>query len=249
MKLQGKAAIVTGASRGIGKAIALALAKEGAAVAIAARSESEGKAPGTIHETAAKIEQAGGKALAVKCDVTQEADVKALVQKTLDAFGRVDILVNNAGGSFTYERIVNYPITRFDRLMALNVRGVFLCCQAVLPHMVQHNRGVIINISSGAAQGFRFPGDTIYGMSKAAVERFTVGLAGEVQKHNIAVVAVQPGRVKTEGALAVYPKDFDWTGWQDPDETGPAIVWLAQQDATSFTGRVVRTPDFGKVWP
>jgi NAD(P)-dependent dehydrogenase (short-subunit alcohol dehydrogenase family) len=115
--------------------------------------------------------------------------------------------------------------------------------------MIQRKRGVIITISSGASAAFRYPGDTMYGMSKAAMERFSMGLAGEVREHNISVVAVQPGRVKSEGAVAIYPKDMDWTGWQDPEEVGPAIVWLAQQDARSFTMRVVRTTDFGTVWP
>jgi len=250
MQLKGKVAIVTGASRGLGKGLANVLAREGAAVVVAARTEAEGgKVPGTIYETAEKINNAGGKALAVKCDVSQEADVLAMVEQTLAKFGRIDVLINNAGGSFQYERIEKYPLSRFDRSMGVNVRGVFLCSKAVLPTMIKQKSGSVINISSGASQSFRFAGDSVYGMAKAAVERFTMGLGFEVQEHNISVVAVQPGRVKTEGALYVYPKDFDWAGWQDPEDVGPAIVWLAQQNAKTFTMRVVRSTEFGKVWP
>ncbi|MEE9284527.1 MAG: SDR family NAD(P)-dependent oxidoreductase [Dehalococcoidia bacterium] len=249
MQLQGKVAIITGASRGIGKGIATVMAREGAAVAIAARSETEGRIPGTIYATAEKINAEGGKALAVRCDVSQEEDVRGMVERTLEAFGRIDVLVNNAGGSFTYEKVETYPIRRFDRLLSVNVRGVFLCCQAVLPTMIAQKSGSIITISSAAASAFRYPGDSIYGLSKAAVERFAMGLATEVREHNISVVVVQPGAVKTEGALVVYPPDHDWTGWQEPEEVGPAIVWLARQDAASFTMRVVRSTDFGTVWP
>ena len=249
MELEGKVAIVTGASRGVGKGIATVMAREGASVTIAARSETTGRIPGTIHETAESINAAGGKALAVPCDVSKEEEIREMVRRTLEEFGRIDILVNNAGGSFTYEKVETYSVGRFDRLLSVNVRGVFLCCQAVLPTMIAQKSGSIINISSAAASAFRYPGDTIYGLSKAALERFSLGLANELMEHNISVVAVQPGPVKTEGALVVYPPDHDWTGWQDPEEVAPAIVWLARQNAASFTMRVVRSTNFGTVWP
>ena len=250
MELEGKVAIVTGASRGIGKGIAVCLARAGASVVAAARTESAGgRVPGTIHETVEKITASGGNALALPCDVSDEAAIRAMVQQTLDKFGRIDVLVNNAGGSFKYENVENYPTSRFDRLMSVNVRGLFLCCQAVMPSMIQQKSGAIINITSGAAQTFRFPGDTVYGMSKAAVERLTVGLAKELRPHGISVVALSPGPVKTEGAEVVYDDDFDWTGWQDPEDVGPPVVWLAQQTAETFTMRVIHAQDFHKLWP
>ena len=249
MELDGKVAIVTGASRGIGKGIAISLAKAGAKVVVCARSESQGKIPGTIHETVDAITKAGGEAVAVRCDVSSEDDIKAMVRETLDRFGRIDVMVNNAGGSFRYEAIETYPLHRFDRLMSVNVRSVFLSCQAILPTMIQQRSGSIINITSGAGQTFRYPGDTIYGLSKAAVDRFTMGLGHETRKHNISVVALNPGPVKTEGAELVYPKDHDWSGWQDPLDMGPPVVWLAQQSAQTMPMRVLNALDFGAVWP
>ena len=249
MQLAGKVAIVTGASRGIGKGIARVLAREGAAVVVAARSEQAGRLPGTVHATAAEIAEAGGRALAVRCDVTIEGDVAALAQRTLDAFGRIDLLVNNAGGSSSFAPIADFPLHRFDRALAVNLRSTFLCTRAVLPTLIAQRGGVIVNISSDSANAVVVPGDTVYGMVKVAVERFTIGLAGELREHNIAVVALQPPAVRTEGAIAIHPPDFDWTGWQDPEEVGPAVVWLAQQTAATFTGRVVRSDYFGQTWP
>ncbi len=249
MQLEGKVAIVTGASRGIGKGIAKALAAEGAKIVVAARTEAAGKVPGTIYETTEQIKALGTVALPVKCDVTVEEDVNNMVKKTVEQFGHIDILVNNAGGSFTYGPVAEYPTYRFDRLIAVNVRGPFLCCRAVLSVMVKQRSGNIINISSGTASGHRYPGDSIYGMSKAALERFTLGLADEVKSYNIAVNAVQPGRIKTEGALVVYPKDFNWAGWRNPDDLAASMVWLAQQNAETFTGKVVKAYEFGQKWP
>ena len=248
-ELDGKVAIVTGASRGLGKGVATRFAREGAAVVVAARSEEAKSVPGTIHDTVARIQAEGGTALAARCDVTDAEQVGSMVQRTLDEFGRIDVLVNNAGGPYQYERIETYPMWRLEKALALNVTGVFICAQAVLPTMIAQKGGSIMNVSSGAAQTFRYPGDTVYGLTKAAVERFSLGLAYEVRGHNISVVAVQPGMVKTEGAEVVYPKEFDWTGWQDPLDAAKAFVWLAQQTAETFTMRVVRSPDFGTVWP
>jgi len=248
-KLAGKVAIVTGASRGLGKAIAILFSREGASVIVAARSEDTKSVPGTIHETAEAIRAEGGTAMAVRCDVTNGEEVKGLAQRALDEFGQIDVLVNNAGGPYQYEKLETYPMWRLDKALALNVKGVFMCTQAALPTMIKQQRGCIINLSSGAAQTFRYPGDTVYGMTKAAVERFSLGLAREVREHNISVVAVQPGAVKTEGAEVLYPKGFDWTGWQEPLDAAKPFVWLACQTAETFTMRVVRSPDFETVWP
>lgn len=248
-KLAGKVAIVTGASRGLGKAIAILFSREGASVIVAARSEDASSVPGTIHETVNAIRSEGGTALAVRCDVTNGEDITGLTQRALDEFGQIDVLVNNAGGPYQYEKLATYPMWRLDKALALNVKGVFMCTQAILPTMIKQQRGCIINVSSGAAQTFRYPGDTVYGMTKAAVERFSLGLAREVREHNISVVAVQPGAVKTEGAEALYPNGFDWTGWQEPLDAAKAFVWLACQTAETFTMRVVRSPDFETVWP
>ena len=176
-RLSGKAAIVTGSSRGIGKGIATVLGREGAAVVVAARSvEPRPGLAGSIGETAAAIEAAGGRAIAVACDITDAASVDALFQRTLDEFGRVDLLVNNAGGSGTFAPVEGYPMRRFDRVVALNLRGTFLCCRAAIGPMTRQGGGVIVNVSSDSAQKLAFPDDAIYGMVKAGMERLTLGL-------------------------------------------------------------------------
>ncbi len=251
MQLTGKVAIVTGASRGVGKGIARAYAREGAAVVVAARTETaRGRIPGTIHETVEEIRALGGVAIPVRCDVSREEDVQSLVDTTIREFGAIDILVNNAGGAFAYKRIIDFPVPRFDQAWSVNVRGPFLLCRAALPFMIPRKAGVILNITSGAATKLSRPGDTVYGLTKAALDRFSIGLAREVRKHNIAVLSVSPGSVRTEGMdLMSSDLEIDWTGWQHPDDIGPAFVWLAQQTAETFTGRVVRSTDYGKEWP
>ena len=156
MKLAGKVAIVTGSSRGIGKDIALAFAAEGADIVVAARSEtqSDPRLPGTIHETAQEVEALGRRALAVKTDVTDEEQIGAMIQRTLDTFGRIDILVNNAA-VLVPRGILDLPTRHLDLHYRVNIKGPILCIRAVLPSMLKQGQGWIINISSNAAI---FPG-------------------------------------------------------------------------------------------
>ena len=151
MGLDRKVAIVTGASRGIGKAIAIGLGREGAKVVVAARTEQEtGKLPGTIHETVYEIIRTGGEAIAVKCNVASEEDAESLVARTLDAWGQVDVLVNNAGiGS--YLPFTEVSVKHWDLVTAVNLRGPFLCTKFVLPELTRRGTGSILNISSHAA--------------------------------------------------------------------------------------------------
>ena len=249
-RLTGNVAIVTGASRGIGKGIAAVLGREGAAVVVAARSvEPRPGLLGSIGETAAAIEAAGGRALAVACDITNEASVDALFQRTLDEFGRVDLLVNNAGGSGTFAPVEGYPMRRFDRVVALNLRGTFLCCRAAIGPMTSQGGGVIVNVSSDSAQYLAFPDDAIYGMVKAGIERLTLGLAEELRGRGVSVVAFWPAKVRTEGAQAIHPPDFDWTDWIDPEDVGPAVVDLATGAAARYNGQVLDLRRHGKDWP
>jgi len=247
MVLGGKVAIVTCSSRGIGKAIAKAYAKEGAVVVVAAWTEQEGGAlPGTVHETVTEIKASGGQALAIRADVTDEESVEAMVGKVLEEFGRVDVLFNNAGILF-HSAIAETPLKRWELVMKVNVTGTFLCSRAVLPTMMKQRSGSIINMSSVAASSTE-PGGVHYAVSKAAVERFTFGLAEEVKEHDIAVNMLTPGLIKTEAAELLGVTN-DWTGWKDPDVVGPPAVFLASQSAQTFTGRLVHTPEFGTTWP
>jgi citronellol/citronellal dehydrogenase len=239
MKLKGKVAIVTGASRGLGKAIAFGLAQEGAAIAVAARSETESeKVSGTIYMTAEAIRSLGGRSVAVKCDVTQEDEVAVMVQRTLERFGRIDILVNNAGIA-TPSSISDMTLKRWELVLRVNVTGAFLCTKAVLPAMTKQQSGSIINVSSVQAQSKGSVGTgIIYGVSKAAIERFTIGLAMELGKFNIAANCVKPkGAVVTEGMKLLNP-DADWSKWDNPDKLVKSVVFLASQDAQGVTGTI-----------
>ena len=245
MKLKDKVAIVTGASRGIGKAIAISLATEGANVVIAARTEQEGgPLPGTIYKTADAIRALGGQALAIRTDVTKEDQVMELVERTLKEFGVIDILVNNAGIDFP-GKVIDVPIKRWDLIMAVNLRGTFLCTKAVLPTMVRRRSGNIINLSSVAGTRLIVL-DLAYGVSKAAIERFTYGLAQEVKEYNIAVNALCPSVTDTEG-VALWMPSKDKSGWQKPEMWGRYTVFLATQDAKSLTGRVLSAEELAEL--
>lgn len=253
-ELDGRVAIVTGASRGIGKALAVGLADHGAAVVCAARTVAEvpGGLPGTIHATADAITVAGGRALAVRCDIGVESDLEELVERTLDEFGRVDVLVNNAmaptRGSFD-----ETTTEMWDESMAANVRSLFVLARLVVPPMTAQGGGSIVNISSGgadhAAAPFMPPGFLTYAVAKAAMERFTSGLGPELADRGITVNALRSGAVRTELAERELGADHDWTGWTTPEAVVPAAVFLAGQIGTDFTGRVVDATQFGVGWP
>ena len=242
-------AIVTGASRGIGKDIAIGLAKEGARVVVAARTEQERRLPGTIHSTADEILAQGGFALPLRCDLRDEESVNWMVHRTLEELGRVDILVNNAAVG-SYEPFLDTSVKLWDLVMAVDLRGPFLCCRAVLPGMVEQGSGSIVNISSQGAdhilsgtvsRGSSEPPDMVgqpYGVAKAALERLTKGLAAEMGRYNVAVNAVKPARpVLTEGFKLQRP-EADWSLWVSSDMMVQAVIFLAKQDASGVTGVV-----------
>ena len=242
MKLKDKVAIVTGASRGIGKAISVGFAREGADVVVAARSiqEKDERLPGTIHQTADQIEKHGRRALPVQCDVTNEESVQAMVLAALDTFGHIDILVNNAGVAFYYP-VVETPLKRWEIVLDVNLQGVFLCSKAVLPSMMEQKKGSIINISSLAAderdEGI-VPTGLAYAVAKAAVDRFTWGLATEVGKYNIAVNCIKPKNVVSTEGMRYWVPEEKREEWEPPDRMVRCAVFLAGQDAGTVTGSV-----------
>jgi citronellol/citronellal dehydrogenase len=245
MKLEGKTAIITGASRGIGKALALAFAKEGASVVIAARTEQEGKLPGTIHQTADEIRSAGGKVLAVRCDVTNEEDVEAMIAKALDAFGRIDILVNNAAVAVR-SPLTEMTLKRWNLVMAVNMTGTFLCTKAVIPAMIKQGGGSIINTSSGVRESRSgAPSGMTYIVAKAAIEQFTYMASAELSRYNIAVNCYKPARgVLSEGVAVAFPPDYDTTGWGGPENMVKAALFLAVQDAQGVTATVATDQEY-----
>lgn len=254
MTLHGKVALVTGGSRGIGRAICLALAASGARVVVAARTQVDTSAgtpfaryaSGTIHETVRLIEERGGTAVAITCDLTQAADIQALVAAALERFGRLDVLVSNAGIDCE-SPVVDLDVELLDRCLAVNVRGPLLLCKFALPSMIAQRSGSIFCITSGAARGYR-PGRVGYSMSKAALERMFVNLAEEVRPYDIAVNALSPGRVDTWMNRRGDWPDTSHIPMEQPDSIMPAAVWLTGQTAASFTGHVVERADFGVTW-
>lgn len=241
-RLDGKVAIVAGGSRGIGKGIALAYAREGARVAVVARSETDGRFPGTIGSTAQEIRDTGGTALPVRCDITSEADLDAMVQAVLRRFGAIDVLVNSAV-LILYEKTLETSAQQWDAIFAVNVKGAFLLTKAVMPTMMAQRRGSIIHLTGQGAVDPTLTA-TSTGSTKAALERFVKGMALEAKEYNIAVNCLDPGGVKTERAVALRPPDTDWTRFARPADVGPLAVYLATQDASTLTGQVVRRVEF-----
>jgi NAD(P)-dependent dehydrogenase (short-subunit alcohol dehydrogenase family) len=250
-KLDNKVAIVTGASRGIGKAIAKLFAAEGARVVCGARTLGEGDhiLEGSLNTTVAEIKKAGGTAAAVQVDVSDEESCASLVARAKELYGPVDVLVNDAALTY-FIPIKDFPIRRWFRSFSVNVHGPFMLSRMVLPDMIERRSGAIVNISSGAAIGpGRGPykqaagverGGTMYGAEKAALERFTQGLAEEVYQYGISVTCVSPSLVvPTPGT--VYHKLV--TGMDDPRGEPPevmarAALLLATEPLDKITGRV-----------
>ncbi|CAI7999464.1 Uncharacterized oxidoreductase SSP0419 [Geodia barretti] len=222
-QMDGMVAIVTGASRGLGRAIARAYAGEGASVVISARRQSPTGLAGTLEETATAIRNAGGDVLAIDCDVTDEAQVNEMVRQAMQRYGKIDVLFNNAGAMVLGESIMEIDANRWEQLMRVNVTG---------PMATDPNQG----------------GGVLYSASKAAVHMFSYCLAEEVRDHNIAVNILSPGGLRSEGSAAIPWTQRDWHERVDPSALGPCAVYLALQDATTFTGQLASRFDFGTTW-
>jgi citronellol/citronellal dehydrogenase len=234
-RLDGRVAIITGASRGIGKALALRLAQEGADVVIAAKSEqSTDRLPGSIYETAAAVEALGRRALPVKVDVRNEEEIKAMVDATIERFGRVDILINNAGALW-WKPVVETPAKRFDLIMSVNVRASFLTAHYCLPHMVANRWGHIINMAP-AISTEPSPGMVAYMISKMSMARLAIGIAEEHRSDNVAANALWPV-TPIETAAVINNGLGDREQWRTPEIMCDAVMAILSQEPTQCTGR------------
>lgn len=237
MKMQDKVAIITGASRGIGREIALKLASEGCSIVIASKTaEPHPKLPGTIFTVAEEVEKAGGKALPIQTNVREEHEVKAMVDKTLEKFGRIDYMINNAGALWWYP-VLQTPAKRFDLVMDVNIRGTFLCSQAVLPTMIEQKFGHIVNMSPPIS--FKvLEGKVAYMISKFGMTMITYGLAEEMRENNIAVNSLWPVTI-IESQASINFGLGDRSMWRKADIMADATYHLLLTDPAECTGQAL----------
>jgi citronellol/citronellal dehydrogenase len=250
-RLEGRVVLVTGASRGIGAAIARLLAAEGGRVVCAARTLKEGehRLAGSLETTVGEIRAGGGEAHAVAVNIADPAECDRLVKAARTVYGPVDVLVNNAALTY-FLPITQYPINKWLASWAVNVHAPFVLSQLVLADMIPRRQGAIVNISSGAAIG---PGrgpyrdaaagarnSTCYGAEKAALERFTQGLAAEVYAHGVSVTCVSPSQVVPTPGTVFHNlvKDIDDPRGERPELMARAVLLLATEPLDRVTGRV-----------
>ncbi len=234
--LSGKTLFITGASRGIGLAIALRAARDGANVAIAAKSAVPNpKLAGTIFTAAAAVDAAGGRGLALKCDIREEDEVKAAVAATVDAFGGIDILVNNASAIWL-RGTLDTPMKRFDLMQQVNARGSFLCAQACLPYLLQAANPHILTLAPPPSLDPKWwAPHTGYTLAKMGMSFVTLGLAAEFGPQGVAVNALWPRTLIATEALNMIPGVSAANG-RTPDIMGDAAHAVLAREAKGFAG-------------
>ena len=236
VKLDGKVAVVTGASKGIGKAIASAFAGAGAKVVLAARTHE------TLEQVAADLRESGAEAVAVPTDVTDVDAVQRLIEQTLDAYQHVDILVNNAGVGY-FGPVVDFAPDDWDAVLNSNLKAVYLCAKYALPPMLAQGSGQIINVLSIAAK-VAFEASAAYCAAKAGALALTKVLASEVRQQNIRVTAVLPGSVHTPFWDDV-PEHPDFEQMLKPEHVADTVVSICQQPPGMVTEEIVVMPPLG----
>jgi NAD(P)-dependent dehydrogenase (short-subunit alcohol dehydrogenase family) len=251
MELRGKVALVTGASRSIGKATAVALAGRGADVVVSARTmDPGGPIAGSLAETVAAVTEAGAEALAVRADLTDTDQVASLAEEAAAWKGRIDIVVNNAAflGRPMYQNLDELSLTNWTRQLTVNLTAPFILSKTLVDGMRSTGGGAIVNITSGAwlmAEG-TVPGIT-YGPTKAALNRLTIALARDLRPDGIVVVALNPGFTRTELAEAhSWEAGIDIATAHDPEVPAADVVWLLEQEPATVSGKVFDTVGGGR---
>jgi len=235
VKLKGKSAVITGASRGIGRAIAEAFAREGAAIGALARSRE------ALEQLCGKIAEAGGRALPLVCDVTDRGQVEQAINEAASELGGIDILVNNAGGGQERTPVGEDDPATWTQVIELNLNSVYFCCRAAIPHLRVRGGGTIINVGSGMGHQAR-AGNSSYNAAKAGVWMLTRCLALELWPDKITVNELIPGPVETELTSSLFQADkphpvieSEWV--KHPEEVAPLAVFLATQSSKGPTGQ------------
>ncbi len=234
--LEGNTAIVTGSARGIGRMVAIELARQRAKVVICDLLADN------CWPIVEEIQASGGTACAVQCDVTQEDQVQNLIQQTVLAYDRLDILVNNAGWQFVAS-VEESRVEDWDRTMAINLRGPFLCSKAAIPIMRQQRYGVIINITSRAGRVPKAKA-AAYGVSKFGLNGFTLNMAIEVAQYGIRVLALAPSHTRTPLAEEIMEKlepQASLIDWPDGSDFARTLAWMASKEASQISGLIIET--------
>ncbi len=234
--IEGKVAIVTGASKGIGKAIAEVFAKSGVKVVLAARTRK------VVEQVADDLKETGADVLAIPTDVTDDKAVQSLITETLDIYQKLDILINNAGAG-VFGNVIDFDHTDWDTVINSNLKGVFLCSKFALPHLIADGGGQIINVLSIAAK-VAFPASGAYCAAKAGALAFTKVLAAEVRQQNVRVTAVLPGSVETPFWDDI-PEHPDFDKMLKPEHIADAILSVCQQPNGMVTEEIVVMPPLG----
>ena len=244
MLLAGICAMVTGGGRGIGRGVALAYAQEGADVAVVSRTNSE------VEQVAAEVRALARKGLALTADLTRREDADRAMRQAVEGLGKVDILVNNAGGYRLFTDALVHGVSfgdlteaEWDRVIASNLKTTFLCCKAVLPHMVERGVGAVINMTSGASRKGG-AGMAAYSAAKAGLDRLTESLAAEYEQHGIAVNSLEPGWVRTLPNEDYEPEVSK--RMRLPEDIGPSALFLALQTPGTMTGQTLSAPEFDR---
>jgi NAD(P)-dependent dehydrogenase (short-subunit alcohol dehydrogenase family) len=257
MDLKDKVVLITGASRGIGKQLAIQFARHGANLVLAARTveASESPFPGTLHETAAAVRACGVRALAVRCDLAVRSEVENLCRAAAREFGGVDILINNAAyfGPGHYDAFMSLSLDQWETMIDVNFNAPVYACRLLLPGMIERGSGLIICMTSAAAthdvplggRGGISPG---YPAAKAGLNRFVRALAAEIAEHRIAIIAVEPGLTMTERTAIVFPQNnMDLSGAHSIQVPVRTVLKLCTcDDPMAYSGKVVAAAQFAR---